>query len=137
MPIHGGRGRSLNYISQKSFKLTAQVFATVGTEEKRKFLIDTFGIPTDHIFSSRSRDFATSLMQITNGKGVDIILNSLTGNLLEESWLCIADGGNMIEIGKRDMLDRNTLSMAPFNRNASYRAVDMSHNSISGPVIQR
>lgn len=76
-------------------------------------------------------------MQITNGKGVDIILNSLTGNLLEESWLCIADGGNMIEIGKRDMLDRNTLSMAPFNRNASYRAVDMSHNSISGPVIQR
>ena len=76
-------------------------------------------------------------MKMTGGKGVDIILNSLTSNLLEESWLCIADGGNMIEIGKRDMLDRNTLSMAPFNRNASYRAVDMSHKSIPEPVLQR
>ena len=76
-------------------------------------------------------------MKMTGEKGVDIILNSLTGNLLEESWLCVADGGNMIEIGKRDMLDRNTLSMAPFNRNASYRAVDMSHKSIPEPVVQR
>ena len=76
-------------------------------------------------------------MKMTGGKGVDIILNPLTGNLLEESWLCIAHGGNMIEIGKRDMLDRKTLSMAPFNRNASHRALDMSHKSISVRVIQR
>lgn len=76
-------------------------------------------------------------MKMTRGKGVDVILNPLTGNLLEESWLCIADGGNIIEIGKRDMLDRNTLSMAPFNRNASYRALDMSHKNISVRVIHR
>ena len=76
-------------------------------------------------------------MKATNGNGVDVILNSLTGHLLNESWLCIADGGTMVEIGKRDMLDRNSLSMVPFNRNASYRAVDMSHKSVPEPVVQR
>lgn len=40
------------------------------------------------------------LMKATKGKGVDVILNSLSGDLLDESWRCIADGGTMIEIGK-------------------------------------
>lgn len=74
-------------------------------------------------------------MKITNGRGVDVVLNSLTGDLLDESWRIIADGGNFIEIGKKDVLDRNSLSMEPFNRNASYRGVDMSHVSISDPLI--
>jgi NADPH:quinone reductase-like Zn-dependent oxidoreductase len=109
----------------------------VGTEEKRKFLIEKFSIPPSRIFSSRTTDFAPAIMRITNGKGVDIILNSLTGDLLDESWRCIADGGTLVEIGKRDIIDRNTLSMEPFGRNASYRAVDMSHKQIPGSLIAR
>lgn len=70
-------------------------------------------------------------------KGVDVILNSLTGELLDESWRIIADGGTMVEIGKRDILARNNLSMEPFGRNASFRAVDMSHKQISDPLIAR
>lgn len=41
----------------------------------------------------------------------------------------------MIEIGKKDVLSRNSLSMEPFNRNATYRGVDMSHKQISDPLI--
>ncbi|KAI9781693.1 MAG: Type I Iterative PKS [Peltula sp. TS41687] len=111
--------------------LGAELYVTVGTEEKRKFLIETFGIPSGRIFSSRSTAFAPMLMSATNGKGVNVILNSLTGDMLDASWRCIADHGTFVEIGKKDMLDRNTLSMEPFCRNASYRAVDMSHDSIS------
>jgi NADPH:quinone reductase-like Zn-dependent oxidoreductase len=69
-------------------------------------------------------------MTATKGRGVDVILNSLTGDMLHESWRCIAENGNFIEIGKKDMLDRNCLSMEPFNRNASYRAVDMSRKGL-------
>jgi NADPH:quinone reductase-like Zn-dependent oxidoreductase len=76
-------------------------------------------------------------MDLTNGEGVDIILNSLTGELLDESWRIIADGGTMLEIGKKDMLARNGLSMEPFNRNASYHGVDMSHKQISNEMIAR
>jgi len=114
-----------------------QVFATVGTPAKRQFLTETFSIPLSHIFSSRTPDFSSQILDLTNGEGVDIILNSLTGKLLDESWRIIADGGNFLEIGKKDMLARNALSMEPFNRNASYHGVDMSHKQISNSMIQR
>ena len=114
-----------------------KLFVTAGNKEKRRFLNETFGIPVDHIFSSRSRDFSTALMKITNNKGVNVILNSLVGDLLDETWRCVADRGIMLEIGKKDILDRNTLSMEPFSRNASYSALDMSHPSIKSdrPLI--
>lgn len=76
-------------------------------------------------------------MKATKGKGVNVILNSLSGELLDESWRCIADGGIMVEIGKQDMLEQRKLSMEPFNRNASYRAIDMSHESVPLSTIAR
>lgn len=100
---------------------------TVGTEEKREFLATHFGIPKSHMFSSRNAGFAEAIMRETNGRGVDTILNSLTGELLDASWRICADGGNMIEIGKRDIVDRNSLAMEPFDRNCSFRAIDLSY----------
>ncbi|MCJ1242143.1 hypothetical protein MMC14_010150, partial [Varicellaria rhodocarpa] len=115
----------------------AEIYATAGTPEKRQFLTQNFGIPESHLFSSRNTEFASRLIEMTSGKGVDVIFNSLTGEILEESWRCVADGGTMIEIGKKDILDRNNLSMKPFNRKASFRAVDMSHKSIDDPLTGR
>lgn len=43
-------------------------------------------------------------MRATNGYGVDVILNSLTGDLLNESWRCIVNGGTMVKLGKRTYL---------------------------------
>ena len=66
-------------------------------------------------------------MRVTDRRGVDVILNSLIGELLDASWRICADGGTMVEIGKRDIVDRNSLSMEPFDRNCSFRAVDLSY----------
>ncbi|KAJ5687268.1 hypothetical protein N7536_009887 [Penicillium majusculum] len=115
----------------------AEIFATVGTNEKREFLKSTFGLSDDRIFNSRNTDFANQIFDATNGQGVDIILNSLTGDLLDESWRILADGGTMIEIGKKDILDRNSLAMEPFDRNISFRAVDMSHERAPDHLVSR
>jgi len=117
--------------------MTLQIYVTVGTEEKRKFLTDTFGIPPERIFSSRTTDFAKQILQATNGKGIDVILNSLVGDLLDESWRIVADGGCLVEIGKKDIVDRNYLSMEPFDRNCSFKAADFSHKQISDALIAR
>ncbi|KAL8912790.1 MAG: hypothetical protein Q9171_002248 [Xanthocarpia ochracea] len=117
--------------------MTFEVFATVGNEKKRSFLVEKLGIPAANIFSSRSTTFTAELMCATDGYGVDVILNSLTGDLLDESWRCIANGGTMVELGKKDMLDRNYLSMEPFGRNASFRCFDMSHKHVSDALIAR
>ena len=79
------------------------------------------------MYSSRNANFAAEIMRQTDGRGIDVIINSLTGELLDASWRIVADGGTMVEIGKRDIIDRNTLAMEPFDRNCSYRAVDMSY----------
>ncbi|OTB00610.1 hypothetical protein M426DRAFT_234161 [Hypoxylon sp. CI-4A] len=106
----------------------AEIFVTVGTEEKRQFLEQTYGISRTHMFSSRDARFATEIMKVTKGRGVNVVINSLVGELLDASWRILADGGNMVEIGKRDILDRNNLSMEPFDRNCSFRAIDMSYS---------
>ncbi|KAJ5997672.1 beta-ketoacyl synthase domain-containing protein [Penicillium canescens] len=135
--IHSATGGLGQASIQICHNIGAEIYATVGNDEKRKFLVDRYGIPEDRIFSSRSTDFASELMHATHGAGVDVILNSLTGELMEESWRCIAAGGTMVELGKKDMLDRNYLSMEPFGRNASYRCFDMSHAHVSDTLIAR
>lgn len=73
---------------------------------------------------------AAGIRSLTDGRGVDCVMNSLTGDLLDESWRLLADNGTFIEIGKRDILDGNSLSMEPFNRNCTFRGVDISKPSI-------
>lgn len=43
----------------------------------------------------------------------------------------------MVEIGKKDILDRNTLAMEPFDRNLSFRSVDMSHERAPDHLVSR
>ncbi|KAK2740618.1 polyketide synthase, partial [Colletotrichum kahawae] len=115
-----------------------QIYVTVGTEEKRQFLEENYGIPRSRMFSSRNTTFAKDILAATNGRGIDVIINSLTGELLDASWRIIADGGTLVEIGKKDIVDRNTLSMEPFDRNASFRAMDFSYTQdIRDPLIAR
>lgn len=111
---------------------------TVGTEEKRQFLEERYGIPRNRMFSSRNTKFADQIKRATGGRGVNVAINSLIGELLDATWRIMADGGNMVEIGKRDIVDRNSLSMEPFDRNCSFRAVDMSYTrDITDSLVAR
>ncbi|KAI1748153.1 PKSKA1 [Xylaria castorea] len=115
----------------------ADIFVTVGTPQKRQYLQETFGIRDDRIFNSRNVDFAAQIMAITEDQGVDIVLNSLTGDMLDESFRILSDGGVFVEIGKKDILDRNSLAMEPFDRNISFRSVDMSHERAPDDLVYR
>ncbi|EQB57536.1 beta-ketoacyl synthase domain-containing protein [Colletotrichum gloeosporioides Cg-14] len=130
----GGVGISSMQLAQYA---GAEVFATVGSPDKREFIKSTFGLEDDHIFNSRDTSFGDQILAATGGRGVDIILNSLTGDMLDESFRVLADGGIMVEIGKKDILDRNSLAMEPFDRNISLRAVDMSHQRAPDDLIAR
>ncbi|KAH6645861.1 hypothetical protein BKA67DRAFT_668597 [Truncatella angustata] len=118
----GGVGQSAIMIAKD---IGAEIFATVGTAEKREFLKEIYDIPDDHIFSSRDVSFANGVMERTRGKGVDVILNSLGGPLLRASWNCLADFGRFIEIGKRDIELDNNIGLAPFARGTMFAALDL------------
>ncbi|KAK7910829.1 beta-ketoacyl synthase domain-containing protein [Apiospora marii] len=124
--IHSATGGTGSAAVQLCQYMGAEIFATAGTEEKRRFLQTAYHIPADHIFSSRTTDFEHQILRRTGGAGVDVILNSLTGDLLEASWNVVAHGGTMVEIGKKDIMEHSRLSMEPFSRSASFRALDLS-----------
>ncbi|KAI0442917.1 hypothetical protein F4803DRAFT_550635 [Xylaria telfairii] len=109
----------------------AEIFATVGFDEKKEFLMRKFDIPDDHIFYSRNTSFAQGIMRITKGYGVDVVLNSLSGDGLRASWECIAPYGRFVEIGKADIMANSSLPMAYFARNVTFSAVDLVHLSQS------
>ncbi|KAE8143385.1 putative polyketide synthase [Aspergillus pseudotamarii] len=102
-----------------------KIFATVGSQAKKDHLVKIYGIPPDQIFDSRSASFSPCVMKATEGRGVDVVLNSLYGELLHASWECVASFGRMVELGKRDLLANGTLSLKPFVKNRAFFGVDL------------
>lgn len=103
------------------------MYATVGNEDKVRYLMDKFQLPRNHIFNSRDDSFLPDLRRETEGKGVDLVLNSLSGELLHASWKCVAEFGKLIELGKRDIVGFGKLEMDIFEANRSYCCVDIAH----------
>jgi len=93
-------------------------------EQKVQHLMGTFNIPRNRIFNSRDESFREGIMQETQHSGVDLVLNSLSGDLLHATWQCVAPFGKMVEIGKRDLIGSGKLDMSVFLANRSYCCVD-------------
>ncbi|KAJ6183837.1 hypothetical protein N7519_005138 [Penicillium mononematosum] len=115
----------------------AEIYATVGNDKKVKYLMDTFGLPRNRILKSRNTSFVEDIMRETNGQGVDLALNSLSGELLHATWKCIAPFGKMVEIGKRDLLGSGKLDMTPFLDNRSYCCVDLDQICSRKPTLAK
>lgn len=103
----------------------AEVFATVGSEEKREY-IERLGVK--HIMHSRKLDFAREVMEITDGAGVDVVLNSLAGPAIAAGLESLGRYGRFVEIGKRDILENSKVGLRPFYRNLSLFAVDLAQS---------
>lgn len=74
-------------------------------------------------------------MAATAGRGVDVVLNSLSGELLHASWLCVAKFGRIVEIGKRDFQGHGKLRMSLFEGNRSFFGVDLHAIAAEAPEL--
>ena len=125
--IHSAAGRFGQAVIQPAKLYGAEIYVTVGNDEKRQFLFDTYNIPKDPMFSSRSDSFAKGVKRMTNNRGVDVVINSLVGEALRSSWECIAPFGRFIEVGKKDVHNYVTLPMYQFAKNVTFICVDLVH----------
>ena len=121
--IHSAAGGIGQACIKLALLIGAKVFVTVGTPAKVDFLMKTYALPRSHILNSRDLSFAPKIMALTEGKGVDVVINSLAGEALRETWNCIAMFGRFVELGKKDSIQNANLGMAPFERSASFIAV--------------
>ncbi|KAF2185395.1 hypothetical protein K469DRAFT_688167 [Zopfia rhizophila CBS 207.26] len=133
--IHSAAGGTGQWAVQVAQQAGAEVYATVGSEKKKTFLMKQYEIPEDHIFSSRNTLFAEGIMRMTNNRGVDVVLNSLAGEALLASWNIIAAYGRFIEMGRKDIAENNNLPMRPFIRGATFMALEISTLAKDDPSI--
>ncbi|MCG8331292.1 MAG: type I polyketide synthase [Chitinophagales bacterium] len=100
----------------------ARIIATAGTPEK-KDLLKSIGI--EYIAHSRDLAFAKQVMEWTDGKGVDIVINAIAGESLFQSFNVLAPFGRFIEVGKRDIAENTGLPMNNFNKSLTFAAIDI------------
>jgi acyl transferase domain-containing protein/NADP-dependent 3-hydroxy acid dehydrogenase YdfG/acyl carrier protein len=128
--IHSGTGGVGMAAVQWAQHVGAEVLATAGTPRKRA-LLTSQGVR--HVGDSRSRSFVDDVMKWTHGEGVDVVLNSLSGALLEASLGVLRSHGRFVELGKRDYYANNRLGLRPFLRNLSFSLVDLRAMTLERP----
>lgn len=128
----GGLGQAAVMVAQH---IGAVIYVTVGSAKKKQFLMMNFDLPEEHIFSSRLTQFSRGIKRLTNGKGVDVILNSLAAETVRESCACIGKFGRFIEVGKRDAYVNARLDMEVFGRHVMFAAVDLGLIYAEKPLL--
>lgn len=119
--IHGAAGGVGIAAIQLAKSCGAEIFATAGSDEKRDF-VRLLG--ADHVFDSRSNAFADQILSITNGEGVDVVLNSLAGEAINRNLRVLKPFGRFLELGKRDFYENTKIGLRPFRNNISYFGID-------------
>jgi NADPH:quinone reductase-like Zn-dependent oxidoreductase len=103
--------------------LGAEIFATAGSESKRDFL-RSLGIESP--MDSRSDKYAEKVLELTGGKGVDVVLNTLAGPAGMKGIEILGNFGRFIQIDKQDIFRDSALKLGRFNRGLTFSAVDLS-----------
>jgi phthiocerol/phenolphthiocerol synthesis type-I polyketide synthase C len=127
----GGVGlAAIQYAKQRG----AIVTATAGSAVKRAFLRLA---GADHVLDSRDLGFSDAVREFTRGQGVDVVLNSLSGEGMERSLEALKPFGRFLELGKADLYLNRRIRLRPFRQNISYFAIDIDQLPILRPDLAR
>ena len=120
--VHAGAGGVGMAAIQIAHHLGVEVIASAGSPTKRA-LLKTLGVK--HVIDSRRGDFAESVMELTNGRGVDVVLNALAAEAIPMGLSCLAESGRFLEIGKRDIYLNSRIPLWGLRRNCSFHVIAM------------
>jgi NADPH:quinone reductase-like Zn-dependent oxidoreductase/SAM-dependent methyltransferase/acyl carrier protein len=120
--IHAGAGGVGMAAIQIAHHLGAEVIASAGSATKRA-LLQTLGVK--HVIDSRRGDFAEAVMELTERRGVDVVLNALAAEAIPMGLSCLAESGRFLEIGKRDIYQNSRIPLWNLRRNASFHVIAM------------
>jgi NADPH:quinone reductase-like Zn-dependent oxidoreductase len=105
--IHAAAGGVGLACIQIARHIGAEIFATAGTEEKLA-LAGKFG--ADHLFNYRDTDFAAEITRITEGYGVDVVMDSVGGEVFKKSWHLLAQMGRYILYGVSSVTGKGAMN---------------------------
>jgi acyl transferase domain-containing protein/NADPH:quinone reductase-like Zn-dependent oxidoreductase len=127
--IHAGAGGVGMAAIQLAQATGATVIATAGSDTKRAVLRDR-GVA--HVLDSRTLEFEAQIRELTHGRGVDVVLNSLAGDFIGASVRCLTPQGRFLEIGKRDIWTPQRF--AEIRPQGRYHAIDLNAMRTQDPA---
>lgn len=130
--IHGAAGGVGIAAIEIARYLGAEVFATAGSDEKRDF-VRLLG--ADHVMNSRNLAYADEIMEITQGRGIDVVLNSLAGEAINRNFRVLRPFGRFLELGKRDFYENTKIGLRPFKDNITYYGIDADQLMVERPQL--
>ena len=119
--VHGAAGGVGMAALQIAAQLGADVFATAHPSKWET--LRELGVDDDHVASSRSTEFSDAFLRATAGRGVDVVLDSLAGEMVDASLRLLPRGGRFIEMGKTDIRDAE--QVAADHPGVRYQAFDL------------
>src|SRR5882757_7925893 len=125
--IHAGTGGVGMAAVQLARHWGVEVFVTAS--RGKWDTLRAMGFDDDHIGDSRTLDFEEKFLAVTEGRGVDAVLDSLAGDFVDASLRLLVRGGRFLEIDKTDI--RDAQEIAANYPGVAYRAFDLSE---AGPV---
>ncbi len=123
----GGVGLAAVHLAHRA---GAEVFATASSDAKHR-LLRSLGV--QHVMNSRSTAFAAEILVATDGRGVDLVLNSLSGEMIDASFAALATGGTFLEIGKSGVWSPDRV--AALGRGIIYHVIDWGSTAIHDPDL--
>ncbi|XP_046964245.1 fatty acid synthase-like [Vanessa cardui] len=126
--IHAGSGGVGQAAINVALSFGCEVFTTVGTEEKRLFIKKLYPqLKDSHIGNSRDTSFEDMIRKETNGRGVDLVLNSLSDERLQASMRCLGYRGRFLEIGKFDINNNEPIGVHNFHNEISFHGIMLDY----------
>lgn len=95
--VHAAAGGTGSLIAQMAKMLGAHVFGTVSTEEKARVAREA-GV--DEVIQYTSQDFEAEVKRRTNGRGVDVVYDSVGQTTFEKSLNCLRPRGVLALFGQ-------------------------------------
>ncbi len=132
--IHGAAGGVGLAAIQIATLCGAEIFATAGSPHKRA-LLARMGVP--HVLDSRSLDFEERIRELTHDQGVDVVLNSISGEALQKSLGLLRPLGRFLELGKVDFYTNAPLRMRLLRNNISFFGIDVDQVMRVDPLLCR
>lgn len=112
----------------------AEIFATAGSDAKLNYLRD---MGVDHLINYRTEKFEEKILEITDDYGVDVVINTLSGEAIQKGLDILAPGGRYVEIAMTGLKASGRINLSNLTNNQSIYSVDLRRFLLKEPELSQ
>ena len=131
--VHAGAGGAGSAALQLGVHAGARVFATAGSAEKTKLCLE---LGAELAINYRETDFAEAVLDATDGRGVDVAFDAVSGDVTLKTFRCMAFNGRHLLAGFASGIEQEDEGLIPqpvlFG---NFSLVGVCHAYVDDPVV--